>query len=69
MAINYKQDWSDACKATLKDVDDHVGAIFEKCQNPGNGKVGGKVAFVKGNCGAQIEIIKTAGRAPQGTPP
>ncbi len=58
--------WSDDCKATLKDVDDHVSAIFEKCQNLSNDKVGGKVAFVNEKCGAQIQIIKTSGQPPQG---
>lgn len=66
MAIYYQEDWSDDCKATLKDVDDYAGAIFEKCQNPGNHKVGGKVAFVKDKCKAQVEIIKAAGQPPQG---
>ena len=53
----------------MKDVDDHVSAIFEKCQNPGNDKVGGKVDFVKDKCKAQIEIITTSGVPPQGVPP
>ncbi len=57
--------WAD-CNATLKDVDDHVSAIFEKCQNPGNGKVWGKVDFLKDKCKAQIEIITTSGQPPQG---
>ncbi|KAL9598124.1 MAG: hypothetical protein Q9219_004680 [cf. Caloplaca sp. 3 TL-2023] len=68
LAIYYKADWTDDCKATLKDVDDYALAIFEGCQNPGNGKVGGKADFKIDNCPAQIEIIKTDGQPPQGEP-
>jgi hypothetical protein len=65
IAIYYNQgDWSDDCHATLRDVDDHAMQIFEKCQNPGNSKVGGKVNFVIDNCPAQIEIINTSQQKP-----
>ncbi len=57
--------WAD-CNATLTDVDDHVSAIFEKCQKPGNGKIGGQVDFLKENYKAQIEIITMSGQPPQG---
>ncbi|KAI9749029.1 MAG: hypothetical protein M4579_007031 [Chaenotheca gracillima] len=66
LSISYDQDWNDDCKATMKDVDDHASAIFEGCQDPGNGKVGGRVAFGPPNCPGQIEIIHTGGEPPQG---
>jgi hypothetical protein len=69
LAIHYQEDWTDDCHATSKDVDDYASAIFERCQNPGNGKVAGKVDFVRGKCKAQIEIITADGVPPQGAPP
>ncbi|KAL8885017.1 MAG: hypothetical protein Q9205_005625 [Flavoplaca limonia] len=69
LAIYYGEDWTEDCKATMKDVDDYASAIFESCQNPGNGKVGGKADFKIDKCPAQIEVIKTGGLPPQGEPP
>lgn len=66
LAVYYLEDWTDDCKATRKDIDDYASAIFEGCQDPGNGKVGGKSQFGLANCAAQIEIITTSGDLPQG---
>ncbi|KAI9847632.1 MAG: hypothetical protein M1837_002206 [Sclerophora amabilis] len=66
LSISYKEDWTEDCKATSNDVDDHASAIFEACQNPGNNKVGGRVRFIKDNCPAEIQIIKTDGSPPMG---
>ena len=69
LAIYYLEDWTDDCKATMKDIDDYASAIFEGCQNPGNGKVGGKSQFGLDNCAAQIEVITASGEPPQGLTP
>ena len=69
LAIYYLEDWTDDCKATMKDIDDYASAIFEGCQNPGNGKVGGKSQFGLANCAAQIEVITASGEPPQGLIP
>lgn len=69
LAIYYQEDWTDDCKATKKDIDDYASAIFEGCQNPGNGKVGGKSQFKMDKCAAQIEVITTSGEPPQGAAP
>ena len=66
LAIYYQQDWTQDCKATIKDIDDYASAILEVCQNPGNGKVGGKSHFGLANCASQIEVITASGELPQG---
>ena len=50
LAIYYLEDWTDDCKATIKDIDDYASATLEGCQNPGNGKVGSKSQFGLDNC-------------------
>ena len=66
LAIYYLEDWTQDCKATIKDIDDYASAIFEGCQDPGNGKVGGKSQFGLANCAAQIEVITASGELPEG---
>ncbi|KAL9100750.1 MAG: hypothetical protein Q9163_003917 [Psora crenata] len=66
LAIYYQEDWTDDCKATLKDIGDYASAIFQGCQSPGNGKVGGKSQFGMDKCAARIEVIGTSGEPPQG---
>jgi hypothetical protein len=69
--VEYTEDWSNDCKATAKDVDDHTSVIYERCQNPGNRKIGGHVAFSKKDkkCGAEVRIKKKDGDVQIGLQP
>ena len=64
IAVAYTDDWTDACNATNLDVAGHASAIFEGCEDGGNGKVVGKVPFIMPNCPADVQIIHTNKESP-----
>lgn len=63
--IEYEADWpTDACGMKMADIAWQAAGMFDKCADPGKGKVGALRQLADGECKAKLRITHTEGLPP-----